>query len=549
MGSITIGSITFTWTGTNTTGTFVDGQYWILVPSGTISMNEPTPAQGTYNGYQTNGAELNPIYSNAQGFSDMHNTFDGGRTQTSWPVNMSAGDILLKSVSDVGWSTLDDNRIRAGMYTEFAAVYIVDTVPDSEAFAPAAIGWTGRGTPTPISIDTNQWADLDAIVATLPSYALGSFSAEVPSVAQVFDNAIDKFNVGLAIQKGAGSLGGYQACTVRDFTESGFSNYGPYQNRVYAGSGLHLIGDTASTAKKKEILIRLISHGIQMYDPHRGSLTYVGGNGAHHQYHHIAVAMYLHYTGQNVDDMTTYLPGNLLGQIFVPTQADIDSGILQPHTDNAKPACSHIRAITAVSGNNLTLASTGSDGAVVWLDGTVLRRVSDGATAYVQSATTGLDATIDAQPSPAFTTSDTVTIEPYGGWVAGYTGVQWLISTQDVSRDLSTLVLGTSANYRSLTEWAGQILVLKGLGIKPVDIDAVDYYVTQTNLADYPPSNDYFDNFYRNAGSLDFAESFWNAHYSSMSWPADAPATPNRKNITLPGNTPLIINGKFVYVS
>lgn len=146
MGSITIGNITFSWTGTFTTGTFVDGLPWLYLPSGTVSMSEPTPAQGTYNGYQTNGAELNPVYANEQGFSDMHATFNGSRTQTSWPVTMSAGDILVKSISDVGWSTLGNVRRRGGMYTEFCALYIVDAIPGAEDFAPAAIGWTGRGT-------------------------------------------------------------------------------------------------------------------------------------------------------------------------------------------------------------------------------------------------------------------------------------------------------------------------------------------------------------------------------------------------------------------
>lgn len=548
MGSITIGNITFSWTGTFTTGTFVDGLPWLYLPSGTVSMSEPTPAQGTYNGYQTNGAELNPVYANEQGFSDMHATFNGSRTQTSWPVTMSAGDILVKSISDVGWSTLGNVRRRGGMYTEFCALYIVDAIPGAEDFAPAAIGWTGRGTPTPISIDTNQWADLDAVVASLPTYALGSFSAEVPTVAQVFDNAIDKFNIGLAIQKGAGSGGGYQSNTVRDFTESGFDNYGVYQNRVFAGSALHMIGDVASTSKKKEILIRLISHGIQICDTHRGALTYLGGNGAHHQYHQIPVGIYLKYTGQDVNDLTTYVPGHLLGQIYVPTQAAIDSGELQPHNDDAKPACSRIRAITSVSGNDLTFAATGSDGAEVWMDGTVIRRVSDGATAYVQSATTSRQGTIDAQPSPAFTTSDTITIEPYNGWVAGYTGAQWLISTADTIREVRTMVLGKSANYRSLAEWTGQILVLKALGIQPTDIEAADYYVAQCNdNANYPPSNDYPDQFYRNSGGLDFVENFWNTHYSSMSWNAAPPAAP-RVPIMMPGGKPLAIAGKLLYV-
>lgn len=546
MGSITVGGITFSWTGTFTTGTYVDGLPWLYLPSGTVSMDEPTPAQTTYNGYQAHGAEYNPQWNNEQGFSDTHATFNGSRTHTTWPLTMSAGDILLKSVSRTDWSTLDNDLRRTGMYTEFCPIYIVDAVPGAEEWAPAAVGWSGRGTPQSHSIDTSQWADIDAAVAALPSLATSSFSAQVPPLSQAFD-PMDKFNLGIGISKGTNSGGGYQACTVKDFTRSGWDNYGQFQGAMFGAAGLLLVSDAITTSEKRNMFIRLISHGIQMFDPNRGALSYIGGNGAHHQYHQLAVGMYLHYTGQNVDDLTTYMPGNVLGQIYVPTQTAIDSGELQPHNDDAKPACSRIRAITSVSGNDLTFAGTGSDGAVVWMDGTVIRRVSDGATAYIQSATTDLQGTIDAQPSPAFTTSDTITIEPYNGWTAGYTGVQWLISTGDEIRQVRTMVLGKSANYRSIVEWSGLVMAMKALGIQPLDIEAADYYLYQCNdIPNFPPSNDYKETWSRING-LDWAESMWTAHYSSLSWNAAPPATP-RKPFMMPGGKPLAVNGKFLYV-
>lgn len=522
MGSITVGGITFSWTGTFTTGLFVDGLPWLYLPSGTVSMNEPTPVQTTHQGYQVHGAELNPIWNNEQGFSDTHATFNGARTHTTWPVTMSAGDILLKSVSRTDWTTVDNTLRRTGMYTEFCPIYIVDAIPGAEEWAPSAVGWSGRGTPQSYSIDTGQWADIDAAVAALPSLPTSGFPAEVPTVSEGFD-PMDKFSLGLGISKGTNSGGGYQALTVKDFTRSGWNNYGEFQAAQFGSAGLLLVSDAPSTADKRRMLIRLISHGIQMFDPNRGALSYIGGNGAHHQYHQIPVGIYLKYTGQNEDDLTTFMPGNVLGQIFVPTQADIDpGGQLQPHTDDTKPACSRRRAITSVSGNTLTFASTGSDGAVVWMDGTVIRRVSDGATAYIQSASTNLQGVIDAQPSPAFTTSDEITIEPYGGWVVGYTGVQWLISTADEIRNVTTLVLGKSANYRSIVTWSGILFTLKALNIQPKDMDAVDHYMYQCNdLTDYPPGNDYNNTWFR-IGGLDWAEEMWKAHYSSLSWSAPA---------------------------
>lgn len=523
MGSITVGGITFSWTGTFTTGLFVDGLPWLYLPSGTVSMNQPTPVQTTHQGYQVHGAELNPIWNNEQGFSDSHNTFNGSRTHTTWPVNMSAGDILLKAVNRTDWTTVDDNLRRSGMYTEFCPIYIVDAIPGAEDFAPAAVGWTGRGTPTPISIDTNQWADLDAVVASLPSYDTSSFAADMPTLAEAF-TPVDKFSLGLAIQKGTGSSGGYQACTVKDFTISGWNNYGEFQAAQQGAFGLTLISDIPTASEKRDMVIRGISHGIQWGDPLRGALVYLGGNGGHHQFHQIAVGMYLKYTGQNLDDLTTYMPGNVLGQIFVPTQADIDpGGQLQPHNDDAGPACSRIRTIASVSGNTLTFGGTASEGGTaVWMDGTVIRRVSDGATAYIQSASTNLQGVIDAQPSPAFTTSDTITIEPYGGWVAGYTGVQWLISGSDAIRDTESLVLGKTANYRNIVTWSGVVLLMKALNINAKDMDAVDYYIALCNdQIDYPPGNDYDDTFFRMNGK-DVAEEFWNAHYASMSWSAPA---------------------------
>lgn len=523
MGNITVGGITFSWTGTYTTGTFVDGLPWLYLPSGTVSMNEPTPAQTTHQGYQVHGAELNPQWNNEQGFSDTHATFNGARTQTSWPVNMSSGDILLKSVNRTDWTTLDNGLRRQGMYTEFCPIYIVDAIPGSEDFAPAAVGWTGRGTPQPISIDAGQWADIDAIVTSLPSYDVSAISADMPTEAEAF-TPCDQFNLGLAMQKGTGSGGGYQANMTTTSTISGWTNYGEFLAGQWGAFGIRLISNLPTTTEKRNMVIRAIQQGIQWFDPNRGALSYIGGNGGHHQYHQLAVGMYLKYTGQDLDDLTTYMPGNILGQIFVPTQADIDTGQLQPHTDNAKPACSRRRSITSVSGNTLTFGGTGSDGAVVWMDGTVIRRVSDGATAYIQSATADLQGVIDAQPSPAFTTSDEITIEPYGGWVAGYTGVQWLISTADEIRNVTTMVLGKSANYRSIVTWSGILLAMKALNINAQDMDAVDYYIAQCNdQTNYPPSNDYNDTFFRMNGK-DVAEDFWNAHYSSMSW--SAPSLP-----------------------
>lgn len=526
MGSITVGGIGFSWTGTYTTGQFVDGPYWLHLPSGTVSVNEPTPAQTTSNGQLINGAELNPESMNERQGYNGHNTnvFDAGLAQTSWPISMSAGDILVKARGRTDVTGPD----RAGCDIEHAALYIVDTVPHSEAFSPACVGFTNRPTPTPWRIDTGQWADIDAAVASLPTYSVSSFSGEVPTFSDVFTNGIDKFAFGYGQCRGTPSTGGYQQILPNGFVNSLSTNYGRETVNMIGAAALLLISDAITALQKKSLLIRLLQHGCQWYEPHKGRVQNggnpVGGNGAHHQFGYIPMLLYLHFSGQNVNDLYTYHPGHQLGQVWAPTQNDIDM-ILQPHSNAGAswPMSSTIRTIASVSGNTLTINASGNDGETAWMDGVDIVRVSDGARAYSRNPGSSYQALLDAQPSPAFQTGQQVVIEPHGGWSVDR--AEWLIQKSDRTNRLDTLALGKSVPYRTLQRWSESVLLTKALGLSPTNFDACDQYVARcVDESDYPPGADYDTHFQQAIGGKNFAENFWNTHYSSMT--GSPPALP-----------------------
>lgn len=520
MGSTSLGNIGFDWTGTPATGFSVCGLPYVYIPSGTLNVNQPTPAQTTHASGMVHGAEHNPsVTAAAQGYNAHFTPYNSGLTQTVWPLTMSPGDFLVKTIGTTFWSVINHtDDLRIGMLDECAALFVTDEMPGAEAFMPSVVGWAGRPKPTWIYIDTNQWADLDACVASLPNKDVSSFSGQVPTFAEAF-SSLDQFAFAYGQLVGANSSGGYQALFPYGFASP--KNYGVDLARLTGACALLLTSNAITASEKKQILIRMIQHGIQWFDPHRGNGSVIGGNGAHHQFHQVCALLYLHFTGQDTDDLTTYMPGNVFGQIFEPTQNDINT-ILQPHTDPNGPMCSHERSITAVNGLSLDFGSTPADDVAAWFAGSVVKRVSDGATAYVNDALDSNNALasniIDVMPSPPFTTSDKVIFIPLNDWIAGPDGAEWLIQAQNRVDKLTTLALGRRANYRNLQYWSSVVLFMKAMGIKPAKAEAVDNYVARcNNNTNYPPNQDW-ELHHDSVAGKNFAQSYWLAHYSSLSW-------------------------------
>ena len=143
------GSVTWTWDEAREAGNYIDGPVYVIVPSGTITINEPTPQQITESGFIINGAMKNPVYNSLFAF-DQRNTSYNGAGLLSFPVTVTAGDIIVKAVSE----PYVTNQ-RAGLIREYSALYIVSEAPDLNEFAPVPWGWSGRGTPVGNIVDVD----------------------------------------------------------------------------------------------------------------------------------------------------------------------------------------------------------------------------------------------------------------------------------------------------------------------------------------------------------------------------------------------------------
>lgn len=471
--SISQGGVTFSWDGARTCGQYADGPCWVLVPSGNLTLNEPTPAQTTDGGGKTvNGAEKNPTSIEQQQAYDQNASSSWNASRAaSFPLSVTAGDVVSKARAS-NWSVERD-----GVVQEYAALFVVSSIPAANSFSPAVYSWFGRTTKDASVVDVAAW-----VSANCPSYDTSGHSA-IPPYSQIIAQ-IQEFNPIF----GACDVNSYEK--LFPYNSSSPFHYGRKFAAVYGAAALALISSSFTTAQKEAIVTKLISTGKQWYDVLMGGGYTVPADGGHFQFHLVPMAIYLHATGQTaaLATLITDVPGNY-AQAFLAT-ADMIANDFVAHTSDTKPYTWRQRTLPSgsVSGTTISLIpSAGGDYGVANFTGLIMTRVSDSATATVTamvSSSAPYSLTIDAQPGTPFAPSDVIYFEtPHP---LSLNEADWSLKAQNVWSYYNPI---PDAPYRDLNEWSGQLLGLKALGCFPTDGAAVQAYVQKANLANTPSAS------------------------------------------------------------
>lgn len=513
MGTVSQGTTTYTWTGNQPSGNFVDGPAYIVEPSLSISVTGATPTQTIDAGETVHGQQKNPIYPgiDRQGYCGHSLDFDAAYTD-SFPISMSAGDNLVKAVSRLG-VTWDQGERRRGVNEETNALCVVATTPDAETFAPPVC--TGNAGALPFK--QTRYANLDAAVAALPNWDVSSFSAEVPLFSDV-TLSMDYWAPLYGQLPGASTGSGYQSALPFRWVATS-SNYGRDGIRAIDAAGLLLISNALTAAEKKQLLIRMISLGAQWHEGLKAGGVLLGGNGAHHQFGFLPMMFYLYYTQKNFDDMLTHTPCHQLAQTFLLTQSHLDNELTFFHSNSNWAASTRARTVTTVNGNDVSYEQgLPGDSVNMRMEGAVMVRQSDGARRLVTATPDSAVSTVASQPSPAFAPGDVICFDydVTGGYQVGQG--HWGIGTAQAVKNWGSFVIGTDASYRNLQFWAGGLITCEAMGWTGFNgYDAFKAYVEACN--NYPaqvPDNSPWQTHHQPFASKDFSENFWNTHYAAI---------------------------------
>lgn len=505
--SITSGSFSLTFDRDVLWTTTADGT--IAVHPNGASVTAYTPAETTLETKLVNRFAKNPApFTLTQGVDARATSSYSAGLVTSLPAVMSAGDsVLLGNAA----ATLDSTP-RRGLQSAWAGFQFTNALPEQGRTAGAIGWWVAKGaSPATYSID------YDALVATLPSLSMSGVTA--PAVADVVTRFDRHFGMGMLTPQDAGGEG-YEIHVpqgvMNDLTPSQMSNYGQYLAIVVNAAGLHLIGNSASAAQKRTLLVRMVQIGANIVEGARavpgsvGSLT--SGNGGHHQWEFVPIIFYLWARGltSDLDGLRTFLPTNVLAQSFQWTAGQVAQ--LSPHANTSNVPISRRRTITAVSGTTITYSTDNTgDPARFNTKQLIMTRESDGRTATILTIADTLvsggtqTVTINAQPSPVFAVNDVIYFQsPYTITAGDY---DWRVGLAD-----NRINPSPDQDYRDLNFWLAQILIPHALGVWRSDWNAAKGYVLRT-LAGEPLSNPFPPHYALRSrwDTIQFDKSAWDA--------------------------------------
>lgn len=512
--SVTHGDVTFPLGASYEVGNYVDGPAFVVLPSGSLTMSEPTPVQTTIGGLLANGAMLNPQANSPTGFDArpdsvnfLGSNYDASAVQQTWPLSVSAGDVLLKAVSstDPLIDLANVASLRRGVIESYGAIFIVSEVPPANASSPSAVGWSGRGTPQHHVIDiaakVGVITPLSSTGQTPPSYAnlMARIDKYYPSLPMF---GSDPFGSRLYAPKGLGQ---------------DLDLYGRYIGGNLQAGMLALNSDAFTATQKEAIATALCSMGNNFFDAYEGSGTEQSPNGGLFPFTFPPMALALDWRGDSeklATFRTTY--GGNYRQAFTVTAAQ--AAQMQSHTSNTQPYTWRERNIDAITGNVITISTfrSGLDGDnakgsfkdLLLTNGTTTTLVTaNQAGDNIASNDPAGQYDITVSDATGFSVNDTIWFEPY---VASTEGMSdWIIGSLSQFNRYSPV----EAGYRSLNEWGGGVIGLKGLGVWHSEWDPVARYVKAANTVDYP-SADYdwpdHNNVFYNPGDAELA---WEAEF------------------------------------
>ncbi|MEO5715665.1 MAG: chitobiase/beta-hexosaminidase C-terminal domain-containing protein [Luteolibacter sp.] len=297
-GSIAYRGITWTFSTDRTTGTFVNGEPWVIGPV-TITNISPNPTQST-NGVQ-NGSMINPIPAKNQGLdSHPYITSDivyeaAKNVALSFPFNVQAGDVLVSSIGQNTYPTY---------LKTVCALTVLNSAPPSGSFRPSIFGTDHT---VKYNVSQMNWSVLKnyAAVSSTPSKA--EITAMVPPLPWF---------------EWAGIWSG-NSMQPTDNTADGDKQYGRETAAKFGHVGLWL-NTNQPLADKQPIAIQMVQNGIDIYNYVKfgGGFYHDGGHKCGRKLPLVVAAMML-----NDSDLKTMAANPDIfqedTQTFYVTQSDI----------------------------------------------------------------------------------------------------------------------------------------------------------------------------------------------------------------------------------
>lgn len=498
--SVTLRGVTFDWGVSYPAGVLSDGMAYVVAPAG-VTLAQPTPLQTVDGVNAINGATVNPVIGvGNQGWDQRLASYDAGLTHTVWPRACAVGDIIVKNVSRVPIVDARNGTI------DYAALIVLASVPTAGQEAPAAIGWAGRATPTPITLTRSLasvvlpdgHADLIPVGGTLPTYA--SIIAATDKMAPhcwrgnvlTYEHWLPSFGVG------TGNYG-EDFAGVMDFL-------------------LIAISHAAYTYAERLALARvLLRHGIQWADPAiTGGNGWQSANGGHYQGHLGAIAFSLWCRGREseLSGLLSSIPGNYAQAM--PLTPEILSKAT-PHDIAGNPADYRRRTISARTGTLISVPHLSGDTADVRFQSLLLTKsgVTAPVTNWVSDASPTLTFDIGAETGGTFAVSDVIHFTP----PVTRTNAEFDFAISGRG-DLGSWLQSPGAKYRTNICWHGLPLGLAALRILPPDWYPIDGYMTAAMQANVPAAG--FD-YPAPAGAVaitgagaNLHTTLWNTHAASL---------------------------------
>ena len=238
-GSITYRGITWTFSSDRTTGTFVNGEPWVIGPV-TITNINPNPSQST-NGVQ-NGSMINPIPGKNHGF-DSHPNVDyivyeaAKNAALSFPFNVQAGDVLVSSIGQNTYPTY---------LKTVCALTVLSSPPPSGSFRPSIFG---PDRTVKFNVSQMNWSVLKNYAAVPSTPSKAEISAMVPPLPWFEWAAVWSGN----------------SMQPTDNTADGDKQYGRETAAKFGHVGLWL-NTNQPLADKQPIAIQMVQNGIDIYN-------------------------------------------------------------------------------------------------------------------------------------------------------------------------------------------------------------------------------------------------------------------------------------------
>lgn len=237
--SVTHYGITWTFSADRTTGTFVNGEPWVVGPV-TITAINPNPSQSVQ-GVQ-HGSMVNPIPGKNFGFDDHPSVtrdivYEAAKNAAlNLPLTLNPGDVIVSAKSQLEYPT---------WLKTVCALTVLNSPPPAGSFRPGIFGSTRSVKWNVSQVNWNVLKNYAAVPAT-------------PSKAEILS-----YLPPLPWFEWAGIWSG-NSLQPRDNTADGGKEYGREIAAKFGHIGLWL-NTNQPLADKQEVAIRLIQNGIDIY--------------------------------------------------------------------------------------------------------------------------------------------------------------------------------------------------------------------------------------------------------------------------------------------